>query len=157
MKPSADELIFRAPHCRDVVELGANLRRVDRDELAACDHFDALAAVEHSVHASTLCWAARDADRVLCIFGVCPLVGHPGVGTPWFLGTEALATHGRTLIAAPGVYIARMLDAFPRLVNFVHAENSVSLRWLQRLGFAVDPVAPFGPNGAPFRRFEMTR
>lgn len=152
-----DDLTFRSPHVRDIVELGARMRRVDRDELAACNHFDALAAVEHSVRQSSMCWAVLKDGEVLCAFGVCPLAGHPGVGTPWFLGTSAASSHARSLIAAPAEYIARMLDAFPRLVNFVHADNAASLRWLRHLGFSIDPAAPFGPNGAPFHRFEMKR
>lgn len=158
MTLSADDLTFRAPHMRDLCEVAARMRQADRDELAACDHFDAQAAVMHSAHNSERCWAVLEGDHVLCVFGVCPLPGHPGVGTPWMLGTTALGTrHRRKLIDAPALYISRMLDAFPRLVNYVHAENTASVRWLQRLGFALDPVAPFGPNGAPFHRFEMTR
>lgn len=157
MKPSADDLTIRAPHMRDLVELAARMRQADRDELAACDHFDAQAAVLHSASQSLRCWAMLEGGDVLCVFGVCPLAGFPGVGTPWMLGTDALVRHRRKHITLPAPYIARMLDAFPRLVNYVHADNLASLRWLRRLGFAVDPVAPFGPNGAPFHRFEMTR
>ena len=157
MTPSADDLVFRTPHACDILRLAVNLRQADRDELAACDHFDAFAAVEHSVRHSTLCWAVCAPGELLAVFGVCPLAGHPGVGTPWLLATEAAAHHVRPLIELPGPYIARMLDAFPRLVNFVHADNTRSIRWLRRLGFSVDQSAPFGPNGAPFHRFEMTR
>lgn len=152
------DLQVRAPHARDLIELTTRLRPADRVELEACNHFDTLAAVTHSACQSRLCWSVREGDVLLCLFGVCPLPGHPGVGTPWMLGTTAIgAAHRRKLIAEPGPYIARMVEAFPRLVNYVHADNTASIRWLRRLGFAVDRPAPFGPNGAPFCRFEMTR
>lgn len=154
---SAAELRVRRPHVRDLVELAARLRPADRDELEACNHFDAQAAVTHSACSSQLCWAVHEGDTLLCIFGVCPLPGFPDVGTPWLLGTTALgAAHARTLIEFPTPYIALMLRAFPRLVNYVHADNLTSVRWLRRLGFVLDRAAPFGPNGAPFHRFEMT-
>ena len=152
-----DDLHVRAPHARDLVELASRIRPCDRAELEACNH-SVLAAVTHSACSSTLCWAVREGDVLMCIFGVCPLPGHSGVGTPWFLGTTAIGPqHARALIAAPGPYIAAMLDAFPRLVNYVHAENEASVRWLRQLGFTLDPAAPFGPKGALFRRFEKTR
>ena len=152
------DLRFRTPHVRDLVELATRLRSADRAELEACNHFDALAAVLHSAYRSEMCWSVRDGDTLLCAFGVCELAGYPNVGTPWLLGTTALTpAHARSLIESPGPYIALMLEAFPRLVNYVHADNAASVRWLRRLGFALDQPAPFGPNGALFRRFEMTR
>ena len=157
MTRSADELTFRAPHVRDAVELAARLRAGDRAELAAGGYDDPLAAVLLSVRQSTHCWAALGAGRVLCAFGVTPWAGAPGVGVPWFLATDGADGHRRSLTALPAAYIARMLEAYPRLVNFVHADNVRAIRWLQHLGFTIDAPAPFGPRGALFRRFEMTR
>jgi hypothetical protein len=48
-----------------------------------------------------------------------------------------------------------MLQVFPHLINFVHAENRTSVRWLRRLGFTVHPVMPYGRLGEPFHPFEM--
>lgn len=157
MKPPAADLRFRTPHVSDLVELAARLRPADRTELEACNHFDPLGAVMHSMTLSSLCWSVREGDTLLAIFGVCPLPGHPGVGTPWMLGTTALGPqHRRPLIELPAPYIARMIEAYPRLVNYVHAGNMPALRWLRRLGFTLDAAAPFGPNGALFHRFEKT-
>jgi hypothetical protein len=41
------------------------------------------------------------------------------------------------------------------LVNFVHAENTTSVRWLRRLGFTVHEAQAFGALGEPFHPFEM--
>jgi len=154
----ADLLVRERPHARDLVELASRLRPADRAELGACNHFDVQAAVTHSACQSRMCWSVFEGEVLLCVFGVCPLAGYPGVGTPWMLGTTAIgATHRRPLIELPHPYIAKMLEAFPRLVNYVHASNKESARWLRRLGFVLDEPAPFGPNGELFRRFWMTR
>jgi hypothetical protein len=154
------DLTFRWPHQRDVAELAARMRPGDVAELHACDHFDLHAVVRQGVETSRLCWSVLEDGELLCIFGVAPLrpqllLEH--VGVPWFLGTEAVARHRRTLTVAPPAYIARMLEAYPRLLNFVHAENHQAIRWLRRLNFMVSPAEPFGPNGALFHRFEMQR
>jgi hypothetical protein len=154
------DLTFRRPHQRDVVELAARMRAGDVAELRACNHFDTLAVVRQGVETSPLCWSVLHDGEVLCIFGAAPLrpqllLEH--VGVPWMLATEAMTRHRRALTALPPAYIARMLDAYPRLLNFVHAENHHAIRWLRRLNFMVSPAEPFGPNGALFHRFEMQR
>lgn len=143
-----------------MIELAARMRAADIAELAACDHHDLLGVVERGVRGSRICWSVLEDGEVLCVFGVAPLRPHlllEHVGVPWLLGTEAMFRHWRSLVRVPPSYIALMLDAYPRLVNFVHADNHQSIRWLRRMGFALDSAAPFGPNGAPFHRFEMQR
>lgn len=145
---------------RDIVELAANMRALDIEELAACNHFDRLKAVEDSVRSSAFCRAVLLDGQVLCIFGVAPLRSYlllEDTGVPWLLGTTALFDQRRPLIDLPPSYIAKMLEAYPRLVNFVHAANHRSIRWLRRLGFTLAPAAPHGPNGALFHRFETRR
>lgn len=152
-------LIFRAPAPGDAQHLAEHMRAADRLELAAINR-EPLAALRDAVRNSTLCWTVLAGDDLLCMFGVAPV--RPWLlledsGSPWFLGTEGVFAHRRPFISEPAAYIRRMLDAYPRLVNFVHAENQHSVRWLRRLGFTVEPAQPWGPNGAPFHRFEMTR
>lgn len=152
-------LTFRAPAPGDVEYLAAHMRMADRVELAAINRVPA-EALERAVRTSTLCWTVLAGDELLCMFGVAPLRSWSlleDTGSPWFLGTEGVFAHRRPFISEPAAYIRRMLDAYPRLVNFVHAENQHSVRWLRRLGFTVEPAQPWGPNGAPFHRFEMTR
>lgn len=156
------DLTVRAPSEADVAELAARLRAGDIAELAACNHTDLAAIVRRSVDSSRLCWAVADGDTLLCIFGAAPLRAHlllEHVGIPWMLGTDAVLApaYRRALIQAPPSYIARMLEVFPRLLNFVHADNRHSVRWLRHMGFTLAPAGPFGPNAAPFHRFEMQR
>ena len=154
---------FAPPTEADVVELGDAMRLADREELAACGEYDTHAIVRRCVAGAALTWSASDDTGLLCILGVSPL--RPAllledIGTPWLLGTFRLfapgseSAHRRSLMVDSRAYIALMLDRFPSLVNFVHAENKRSTRWLASLGFTLSPAAPYGPFGAPFHRFE---
>jgi len=78
-----------------------------------------------------------------------------GLGSPWMLGTPELDRHSRVLVRRTPEYIGRMLNAFPHLVNFVHAKNTTSVRWLRRLGFTLHDARPYGALGEPFHFFEM--
>jgi len=41
------------------------------------------------------------------------------------------------------------------LINFVHAENEVSIQWLRALGFTIHKAVPHGPHGSLFHPFTM--
>ncbi len=156
------ELLIRYPHERDVLDLAAHLRLGDRAELASCNLFDPLAVIRQGVRDSKLCWAARDAgdDTMLAIFGVAPLRPHlllEDTGVPWLLATDAMTRATRDLATGHPPYIDQMLATYPRLLNFVHAENRRAVRWLRHIGFTLSPAAPFGPNGALFHQFSMQR
>lgn len=47
-------------------------------------------------------------------------------------------------------FVDAMQSAFPRLENFVHVENRLSIRWLKHLGFTVDEEMPEVMNGEDF-------
>lgn len=131
------------------------MRASDRAELHACGHDDAQWVVAHSVAASLMCWSWFVDGELACIMGVAPLSILGGIGSPWMLGTPVCDRHARVLIKRPPEYIAEMLKAFPHLVNFVHAKNTTSVRWLKRLGFTLHEATPHGALGEAFHKFEM--
>lgn len=154
------EVTFCRPTAEHAAELARDMSPDDRAELAACGCTDARAVVQDCVQASTWCVAAVSGGRLLALFGVAPLRRHlllEDTGMPWLLGTAEMRQHARKLTALPASYIALMLETYPHLVNFVHADNHRAVRWLQHLGFALAAPAPYGPLAAPFRRFEMHR
>lgn len=147
------DVVVRATVPGDVDILFANLRTSDRIECAAYGD-DVLALIRSSVARSLLCWTGVVDGELAAIIGVTPLDVLNGVGVPWMLGTTVLDRHSRILVRRTPEYIARMLAAFPHLVNYVHAKNTTSVRWLRRLGFTLHEAEPFGPFGEPFHRFE---
>lgn len=131
------------------------------DELAAALHPDDAAelraaglALDRALAGVPLA-ALRRADGVLvCLFGCAP---HPQAGgIPWMLCTTALATVGRREMAllSAGV-VAGWRDRFQSLTNLVHRRHARAVRFVQWLGFTVDPT-PCGP-GQEFFAFHWSR
>lgn len=141
-----------AQHVTDVVE---HLRAADRAELEASGHPDPRRAIELSLSLSTHMVAACAGGKCGALFGCAPASMLAGVGVPWMLGTDLVVTHRRALMADAPAYIRSMLHAYPLLVNHVHADNALAVRWLRRAGFTLQPAAPHGPRGALFHRFEL--
>lgn len=149
------DVLIRPTQSGDAAALAANLRPADLAECLAYGRGDVSAGIESSVARSPLCWTAFIDGELAAILG-CGLVSMMGgVGSPWMLGTPVLDKHARVLVRATPEYIAKMLNAFPHLVNFVHTENKTSMRWLRRLGFTLRDAVPYGAKGELFHPFEM--
>lgn len=150
------EIVFRAPRAGDAQAVAADMREQDVAEVRAIGETDLVAAIADSIADSVLCWTVEADGQVAAVLGVVPIDGLLGsIGAPWMLGTPLVRRHGGALERRSRSYIARMLDAYPHLVNFVHADNHVAVRWLRRAGFELQPAQPFGPMGALFHRFDM--
>lgn len=149
------DVVIRPTEPGDTAVLIANLRASDLAECQAYGRGDIAEGIESSVRRSVLCWTALIDGDLAAILGVAPINMLTGIGSPWMLGTPVLDQHQRVLVRRTPEYIGKMLTAFPHLVNFVHAKNSTSVRWLRRLGFTLREPAPFGALGEPFHYFEM--
>lgn len=148
---------FSRPAPADVTELVAHMRAQDVAEVYATGCTDLRTAVEDGIAISEMCWTARIDGGMAAIFGCAPggtLLDPCGV--PWLLGTDLVPQHRRILARHARHYIAQMLAAFPHLSNAVHAENTVAVRWLRKMGFALAPAAPV-VTGAMFHTFTMSR
>lgn len=149
------EVLIRPTEPGDAAELFANLRPSDLAECQAYGRGDIAEGIASSVNRSVLCWTGLVDGELAAIIGVAPINMLTGIGSPWMLGTPVLDRHQRVLVRRTPEYIAKMLNAFPHLVNFVHTNNTTSVRWLRRLGFTLHAAQPFGALGEPFHRFEM--
>lgn len=149
------DVLIRPTEPGDAARLFANLRASDLAECRAYGHPDIAASIESSVNRSVLCWTGLVDGELAAIIGVAPVNMLTGVGSPWMLGTPVLDRHQRVLVRMTPEYISRMLKVFPHLVNYVHAKNTTSVRWLRRLGFTLHEAVPYGPLGEPFHPFEM--
>lgn len=140
----------------DALELALAMRQQDIAEVHACGHTDLHAVVADGITRSALCWTARVDGRMGCVFGVAPMSLLASVhAAPWLLGTDEVPRHATLLMRHSPDYIAKMLDFSPVLANMVHARNTVSLRWLKRMGFKIGPLFLVGDE--PFHPFRMTR
>jgi len=142
----------------DLVEaIAADMRQQDIDEVWASDRktpLDALRMGWEASHRSVIVMI----DDVPCV--MIGLVIHDilsGSGVPWLLGTDSALKHRREFITLVPQIIDEMLDTCPRLHNYVHVDNTVSVRWLKRIGFTLDPPIPYGRGGEMFHKFYLER
>jgi hypothetical protein len=85
------------------------------------------------------------------IFGIGPSL-EKGLGVPWLLATEEIERHPVTFYRASRRLFKEVSAGYERLVNWVDARNVLSLRWLEWLGFRMEPAVPFGAMGLGFHR-----
>ncbi|CAB4124943.1 hypothetical protein UFOVP61_49 [uncultured Caudovirales phage] len=146
----------RAVEPGDIVELVVKMRQADIDELEAVGVQDFVKEIRSSVERSAFSYTFWVDGGLACIIGVVPAGGlFDPHGIPWMLGTDLVTVNQRALMRTCRPYIRQMLQAYPVLFNFVHADNHRAVRWLKCVGFTLQPAQPFGPLGAPFHRFDM--
>ena len=97
-------------------------------------------------------------DVPVCMWGVVQesLVGN--VGVPWMIGTKHLDALAVTFLRRCREPLLQVLKRYDRLVNYVDARNTRTIKWLTFMGFKVDkdPV-PYGVFNLPFHRFSMVK
>lgn len=148
---------FRIPDKWDVPHIVAGMRQADVDECHALGVDSIPNALQDGLIFSSECWTITWNGKPVALFGVRPLNDDPTlkVGVPWMVGTNEVTKHQRAVISLAPRYIARMLRAYPRLTNRVHAENTRAIRWLRHVGFQLEPVHRHPVTGAPFHWFSM--
>lgn len=109
-------------------------------------------ALRLGAQGSPIVGVADVAGKAEAIFGVSPVSTIEGIGRPWMLGTQRLRAERRAFLIVGPAVIAQIERYFPRLENYVHADNGGSIRWLARLGFVVERELVH-VGGEPFRRF----
>lgn len=150
------EIVLRSPVREDAAWIAQHMRPADVAECHAVGKFDLEASLLEGMRTSPVAWTATVDGEPALMSGAAPLRSwFDDVGVPWMLGTHLVPKHQRALMRLSPMYIEKMLEVFPHLLNFVHAENILAVRWLDRMGFDIHPAAPYGLNGALFNRFEM--
>lgn len=149
------DILVRPMREGDAEDLAPRLRHADLLELEAAGAPNALQALSESFKRSTLSWSVEIDGELACMMGVCPLSMLCGLGSPWLLGSEAVARNAGAFIKQTKIYIPIMLQAYPHLFNFVDVRNRKSVAWLRRAGFKVHDPVRVGPAKMLFHPFEM--
>jgi hypothetical protein len=138
-----------------VYTLAATLRRDDAAELEAAG-FHVKHGVRRTFRAALMRWSILVDDQLAGMFGMGgDALGD--VGTPWLLTAPPIERIPVSFVREGRNAVRQMLRAKPILVNYVDARYTRACRFVEVLGFALEPPAPFGPKGALFRRFETRR
>ncbi len=150
------EVRIEVPTKDDLDYLARNLRQSDVDEVyAATGVRDMRFAVKASVAVSEESLVGRVDGVPVCVWGVQAgsLITRHGI--PWLVGTDAVSTYQRAFLRRNKKWVERVRQDYSYLMNFVDVRNDKAIKWLEWLGFAILPAAPFGPFDMMFHRFAM--
>lgn len=137
----------------DVLELFKQMRPRDYDEVEAAAGDVALTLSRVLVASDDPITLRDDDGELIAVYGVSPTTLMGDTASPWLLGTSRMERNAKAVLRDARRYIAFVSERYPRLVNYVDARNKPSIRWLRRVGFQIDPPAPYGVAGLPFHRF----
>lgn len=114
--------------------IAAAMRQADRDEILILNGVTAREGLDVSLAQPGKHWTGMIDGAPVAIFGVVPVTTVGGAAVIWLLGTNAIAHYPRLFARFSRTVVAELLDHYDVLLNIVHADNRVALRWLQWLG-----------------------
>jgi hypothetical protein len=123
--------------------------RVEYEALTGSQDYET--GLLRSINDSTRAVVLTVAGEPAVLFGVAPYTYLGDVGVPWMVSTDYAVRHRHALMRLAPLYIRRMLALYPRLYNVVHERNTISRRWLGRMGFSFGAVVLI--RGEPFIKF----
>jgi len=128
------------------------LRPEDVTEVLAAGMSSPLEALQTGFDHSSLCLTVEEEDGSICMMmGVVPS-GDPLHGYVWLLGSDFITRKPKTFLTHSKPFLQALHKVRPVLGNFVHAENTVHVRWLGWLGFSFINTVK-GADGSDFLEF----
>tara|TARA_B100000768_G_scaffold171382_1_gene178643 strand:+ start:3901 stop:4371 length:471 start_codon:yes stop_codon:yes gene_type:complete len=143
---------YRPARFEDCREMAPNMRSQDAKEVMASHGYTPYEALHESYKASHEMHSIIHADgSVVGMFGVSNAGSY---AVPWMLGTDKLLETKRIMLPVARVWVDSILERYPLLFNYVHADNTVSRRWLKSLGFEfIKLEKEYGVGKEPFIQF----
>jgi hypothetical protein len=139
----------------DVYRIAGNLRSEDAAEITGFG-LDARTALRTSFRHAILRKTAFVDGEIAAMWGLGGAMLSDS-GTPWLMTTPVVERVPVTFLKVGRAELGEMLWHRAFLSNYVMATYQRACRFLEVLGFVLDPAAPMGPNGLPFRRFWIER
>jgi len=125
-------------HPSHVARIANRIRAIDAAECRAVGHTPKQ-ALRSSLKASTFALTIMLDGQPVAMLGVVPYSVLEGIGSPWLLGTDDVLKGARQFLTVGPRVVTAMQREWPKLQNYVGAENRQALRVLKRLGFDVSP------------------
>lgn len=147
-KPVTDEAI---------IHVAENMREADVKEIWASHHHEPEKALRYSTTLPGMACSVWFNNEPSAILGV--VVGDiiTSTGSPWLLGTDNIVKYRRLFLENSKMVLNDMFIVAKNLSNYVHVDNTVSIRWLKWLGFIFEPARPYGIEGELFHRFHLEK
>lgn len=132
-----------------------NLSEMDTREMADSISANPFDIVMHSVELSNALYIilAQGEDLPLGVGGVVNDAITKGKGYIWLLTSTAMKDHPRMLLRGAREVLPKIMAKYEYLENYTHADNIPMQKLLHRVGFHVEPPAPWGMYGKPFCHF----
>lgn len=124
-----------------IAPIAANMREADRREVWASGRYVPYGALHTSLTLSRKAWTCFVEGAPAFMWGVSGMSLVSRVGTPWLLGTDDICKVSRDFLRHSRPYVEEMQKLYPRLENYVHGDNKLSIRWLKWCGFTVEEEA----------------
>jgi hypothetical protein len=135
-----------------IPSVAARMREADRREVLAYRRHTPEEALRFSLSRSLFARTVVVDGRPVLMYGVGVPTLLGSTGSPWLLATDAVYEVLFSFLKYSRPVVRHMQSLFPRLENHVHADNALSIRWLQWCGFSIDDT-PELFNGEPFYLF----
>jgi hypothetical protein len=135
----------------DVYRIAANLRNEDAAEITGFG-LDPRTALRNSFRHAILRKTAFVDGKIAAMWGLGGAMLADS-GTPWLMTTPVVERVPVMFLKVGRAQLAEMLTHRNFLENVVLASYRRACRFLEVLGFVLDPPKPIGPQGMPFRRF----
>ena len=148
---------FKAPTPEAIKIIADNMREEDVKEVWASGRFTPIEALELSIESSDKSVVVYDDDVPLAALGIVLRDFLSGVGVPWLLSAKQALKHKRQFLELSPPVIDEMMEMCSKLVNHVHTENKLTIRWLKWCGFTIEDPKPIRTTGELFHRFTMER
>ncbi|QDP68270.1 MAG: putative scaffold protein [Prokaryotic dsDNA virus sp.] len=143
---------YRPSKLEDCAKLAPYMREQDKTEIMYSNGVEPLEALLKCFAGSQECNSIIHEDGdVVGMFGVCD---SNIFASPWLLGSDKIIDTRKEFIPQAKEWVDRMSQQYPILLNYVHEDNTVSLRWLKSLGFEFIKLdKEYGVGKKPFYQF----
>lgn len=128
-----------------VDELAPNLRNMDAAEVAA-HGLSPRDALLNSMKHSDAPKAVIVDGKVIAIFGIAKMTLLSDEAVPWMLGSHEIPNHAKAFLRFGRAWIAEVRKQHPVLIGHVDVRYTQAIRWLEWLGFTIEPAIPVGPK-----------
>jgi hypothetical protein len=140
----------------DVLYVAHNIREADRREAMAAAMLSPLELLTRTIDVTPLVRCGKANGEPVVLFGVAKQsMLYPDQGTPWLVGTDNVLVYRKAFLDYSKTILPEMLEEHPYLENHVDARNALSIRYLRKLGFVIEPATPYGMLQRPFHRFHL--
>lgn len=151
------DLIVRNATIEDVQYMKDHLQEVDINEIWAVNHSWPEDALIRSFNNSVFCMTYVYKGVPVVMFGVGAGTLISSLGVVWMLSTDDIRKISVSFLKTCRKFVDMMLEIYPTLVNYVHADNKISLNWLRRLGARIEDASAWGADNELFHRFTLER